>query len=112
MQEKGDHTTESYELPDEGYLALAAAILDNAIATWRVVNGLKYPHGKTHRGSVQAWYVARRLGYGKPHEDLLEFFHSDWCELLCSNLNVDRDAMMQRHDIPPKEVRIVSIVPP
>lgn len=87
---------------------LIVGILRLAVEDWRKAATLGsqqatriLQHEKSVLVTTQLCLAARELGYISPRQELLAFWHSDWCEYLFDHLpSVDREQAIKALGIP------------
>lgn len=81
------------------YHQLACEILRIAVEHWKLFGNLAHPVSEVD-GSQGAFERAEEMGYSCPRIELLAFFWSRWCGLLCEEAGIGYEDMMKRIDAP------------
>lgn len=82
-----------------GYHQLACAILCRAVENWKRFHDMSHPD-ETIKGSTDAFQRSAIVGYSSPRIDLLAFFWSNWCGVLCEEAGIEYRDMMKRINAP------------
>ena len=86
-----------YQASKDPYRRLMAAILLQAVNDWQKLATARRYNRKSTKAAME---LARSLGYKTPRHELLDFFHSKWCEGLCAALDIDYATMCSKVRIP------------
>lgn len=81
------------------YHQLACAILWRAVENWKNFHDVSHPD-ETIKGSTDAFQRSAIVGYLSPRIELLAFFWSRWCGLLCEEAGLDYEDVMKRVGVP------------